>query len=63
MLELAEEVMKVCGLDEPVEFVWSEESHYLTDNPQRRCPDIAKARELLNYEPRISFTIRPAAQL
>lgn len=26
---------------------------YLTDNPNRRCPDIAKARKLINYEPQI----------
>ncbi|MBN1646466.1 MAG: NAD-dependent epimerase/dehydratase family protein [Spirochaetales bacterium] len=25
--------------------------HYLTDNPRRRCPDIAKAREILDYNP------------
>lgn len=28
---------------------------YLTDNPGRRCPDIAKARKLLNYEPKINI--------
>lgn len=30
---------------------WDQE--YLTDNPSRRCPDIAKARKLLNYNPQI----------
>ncbi|WP_207131486.1 NAD-dependent epimerase/dehydratase family protein [Clostridium botulinum] len=30
---------------------WDKE--YLTDNPNRRCPDIAKARKLINYEHQI----------
>lgn len=30
-----------------------EDKHYLTDNPQRRCPNITKAQKLLNYEPGI----------
>lgn len=29
------------------------DSEYLTDNPKRRCPDITKARELLNYMPKV----------
>lgn len=31
----------------------NKEKHYLKDNPQRRCPDISKARKLLNYNPKI----------
>jgi dTDP-glucose 4,6-dehydratase/UDP-glucuronate decarboxylase len=31
----------------------SKESDYLTDNPDRRCPDITKARTELGYEPEI----------
>jgi dTDP-glucose 4,6-dehydratase/UDP-glucuronate decarboxylase len=31
----------------------SAESDYLTDNPQRRCPDIRKAREELNFTPEV----------
>ncbi len=31
----------------------SEEKEYLTNNPQRRCPKIDKARRLLGYEPEI----------
>lgn len=30
---------------------WDKE--YLTDNPKRRCPDITKAKELLNYKPQV----------
>lgn len=29
------------------------DKHYLTDNPQRRCPNIAKAKEKLEYQPKI----------
>jgi nucleoside-diphosphate-sugar epimerase len=28
---------------------------YLTDNPQRRCPVIAKAREQLGFEPEVEI--------
>lgn len=28
---------------------------YLVDNPERRCPDIKKARELLGYEPKVGL--------
>ena len=27
----------------------------MTDNPKRRCPDITKARKLLNYEPKVDI--------
>ena len=29
------------------------DKHYLTDNPQRRCPDINKAKNLLRFSPKI----------
>ena len=32
----------------------SEDKDYLTNNPQRRCPNIEKARRVLNYSPSIS---------
>jgi dTDP-glucose 4,6-dehydratase/UDP-glucuronate decarboxylase len=31
------------------------EAEYLTDNPNRRCPSIAKARDQLGYDPRIEI--------
>lgn len=31
----------------------SDDAEYLVDNPNRRCPDLTKAREELGYEPRI----------
>jgi UDP-glucuronate decarboxylase len=33
----------------------SEESDYLTDNPNRRCPVIEKARSHVGYEPRVDL--------
>jgi UDP-glucuronate decarboxylase len=38
-----------------IEFGKSPDKDYLTDNPQRRCPDLTKARTLLNYQPRVSL--------
>lgn len=37
-----------------VKYAVSNDKDYLTNNPQRRCPDISKARRLLNYNPTIS---------
>jgi nucleoside-diphosphate-sugar epimerase len=31
------------------------DSEYLTDNPNRRCPDISKARAHLGFNPRIGI--------
>lgn len=33
----------------------SADPEYLTDNPQRRCPDINKARKELGYEPKVDL--------
>jgi nucleoside-diphosphate-sugar epimerase len=56
MLELAETVIKVSrevlGAQVGLRFQKSEDSAYLSDNPLRRCPDISKARRLLNFNPR-----------
>lgn len=38
-----------------VAYQTSSDPHYLTDNPERRCPDIAKAREHLGYVPRVAL--------
>ncbi|MND01508.1 hypothetical protein D3C83_205330 [compost metagenome] len=32
----------------------AQEADYLVDNPNRRCPVIAKAREQLGYAPRVA---------
>ncbi len=37
-----------------VVFEVSDDEEYMTDNPNRRCPNIEKAKDILNYEPSIS---------
>ena len=37
-----------------VKYSVSEDKDYLTNNPQRRCPKIEKARKILGYEPEIT---------
>jgi UDP-glucuronate decarboxylase len=58
MLELAkifQEVSKrIFGYDGKIVYSISEDKHYLTDNPQRRCPSIEKARRLLDFRPEIT---------
>ena len=55
MLELAEEVIRVCGKKLRVTRQTSPDAHYTTDNPQRRCPNIAKARSRLGFQPRVAL--------
>jgi UDP-glucuronate decarboxylase len=44
---------KLTGYKGKVIFQAAADKDYLTHNPERRCPDIAKARSLLNYQPSI----------
>ena len=39
----------------PVEFRTSGDADYLTDNPQRRCPNLTKLKTLLQIKPRVSL--------
>lgn len=59
MLELAHLVAEAgrerCGYRGKVIHARSQEADYLVDNPQRRCPSIAKARAELGYVPRIGL--------
>lgn len=48
-----EKGQKILGYKGRVIHQQSGDSNYLVHNPQRRCPDISKARGLLNYEPTI----------
>lgn len=36
-----------------VDYQYSEDPEYMTDNPNRRCPAIKKAREILGYSPKV----------
>ncbi|HEC26067.1 MAG TPA: NAD-dependent epimerase/dehydratase family protein [Gammaproteobacteria bacterium] len=55
--ELAERVIatasELFGYEGKLVFKLSEDKHYLTDNPNRRCPVTDKAREHLDYSPGI----------
>lgn len=44
---------ELLGYKGSVGYAVSEDKDYLTNNPQRRCPDITKARTVLGYEPAI----------
>jgi dTDP-glucose 4,6-dehydratase/UDP-glucuronate decarboxylase len=55
MENLAGMVIRVSGRQVRVTKQVSDDPQYLRDNPQRRCPDLAKSRRLLGYEPRVSL--------
>lgn len=59
ILELAEWMVEIgratLGYDGAVVRRASDEADYLTDNPQRRCPSIEKARSELGFDPAISL--------
>ena len=44
---------EVSGYQGNVVFRKSDDGDYLTNNPNRRCPDISKARRMLGFEPAI----------
>jgi UDP-glucuronate decarboxylase len=44
---------KLTGYKGKVVFQPAAEKDYLTHNPERRCPDITRARTKLNYQPSI----------
>ena len=59
MLELAEKVIEIGSAyfdyGGKLFFLKSSEKEYLTDNPQRRCPVIEKAKKELGYKPKIDI--------
>ncbi|MEM6550575.1 MAG: NAD-dependent epimerase/dehydratase family protein [Planctomycetota bacterium] len=59
MMDLAERIVAIgrdwLGYDGEVVRQASDEKDYLVDNPQRRCPSIAKARSELDYNPAIGL--------
>ena len=48
ILQLAKQVIDLTGSSSPIEY-----QPLPQDDPKRRCPDIAKARKLLGWEPKI----------
>jgi dTDP-glucose 4,6-dehydratase/UDP-glucuronate decarboxylase len=55
MRDLASMVAEITGNRSKVRFAQSDDAKYTTDNPQRRCPRIDKARRMLAYSPRIEL--------
>ena len=55
MREMANLVLKVAGSERNVVLKVSDEPDYLTDNPERRCPDISQARTLLGFDPQVGL--------
>jgi UDP-glucuronate decarboxylase len=55
MEDLAELVIQTTGARIKIEKQQSEDSQYLTDNPQRRCPDLSKSRLMLGYSPKVGL--------
>ncbi|MDA4108995.1 UDP-glucuronic acid decarboxylase family protein [Mycolicibacterium holsaticum] len=50
VLHIAELIRALVGSDSPIHFLPPGE-----DDPQRRCPDITRARELLGWQPRVRY--------
>lgn len=55
MKTLAENVMKSMNKKTSLRFEESDDPNYTKDNPQRRCPDLTKAKESIGYMPKISL--------
>ena len=58
MLDVARMMAEIAGrpgrpLD--VQFRKSDDAQYLVDNPNRRCPDLAKVKADIGYEPRVDL--------
>jgi len=57
MLDFAREVTRVAGPPQlEVIHEASKDPQYLTDNPQRRCPDLTKLRTRFNWKPNVGLT-------
>jgi UDP-glucuronate decarboxylase len=54
MLDLAKLIGKLVGGVE-IEYKQSDDDKYLIDNPQRRCPDLSKAKKLLGFVPTVNL--------
>jgi dTDP-D-glucose 4,6-dehydratase len=40
-----------------IEEMISSDKHYLTDNPQRRCPNIQKMSDLCDWNPKVKIDV------
>jgi dTDP-glucose 4,6-dehydratase/UDP-glucuronate decarboxylase len=53
MLQVAQSLKEVSGYSKPIKYQVSEDPNYLSDNPQRRCPDLRKIRSLGDFDPQV----------
>ncbi|UYZ60808.1 NAD-dependent epimerase/dehydratase family protein [Hymenobacter latericus] len=44
---------EIFGYTGKISFSVSHDKEYMTDNPNRRCPDLTKARTILGYDPQV----------
>jgi dTDP-glucose 4,6-dehydratase len=52
ILELAERIIELARSQSPIVFVQPEDDRFV-DDPQQRRPDITRARQILQWEPRV----------
>ena len=55
VMEVAEIIKKTIDKPIKIKIEKSSDPNYIVDNPQRRCPDLSKISELVNYKPKIRF--------
>ena len=53
MLQVAQLLQEIAGTGKPIEHRVSADPQYLSDNPQRRCPDLNKLRALADFAPQV----------
>jgi len=57
ILDFAHELARIAGPPQlDVVHQTSDDPQYLTDNPQRRCPDLTKLRTRFEWQPKISLS-------
>ncbi len=53
--QLAKKIIDISGKQLKIKFQPNPDSNYLIDNPKRRCPLIEKAKNLINFNPKVSL--------
>lgn len=55
VIEVAKTIKKISGKSIEIKLEESTDPNYTKDNPQRRCPDLKKIKQDLDYHPKISL--------
>jgi len=55
VLDVAKMIQKLFDTDVNIKIEKNLDPHYTTDNPQKRCPDLALINSLVQYKPKIMF--------